>query len=272
MSNLVNPASQPHRQNETGGQLSAQWLEYLTWLFAYQGLAIRQKLLAISQKYYVNDDQGVPRFFVVRPPKLAMNFVAGIFAFLIWLMFLYFAFQMFVSSGQFIFPLVIVFTGKYLSRIVKTLLTPYRDIRVFTDDSQQYQVLFISQDNKFGFFHWFSIYDIQGDLVARAKRNLFFSLWRRRWAAVTGNESQLLVVREDSLPLAILRRYLGPMWGLLRTNFDFILPNGTRIGEYNRKLTLTDQYHLDLTQDPWFLVDRRVALALAILLDTAEGR
>jgi hypothetical protein len=79
-------------------------------------------------------------------------------------------------------------------------------------------------------------------------------------------------VMEDSLWLALLRRYLGPLWGLLRTNFDIRLPNGTRVGEYNRKLTLTDQYVLNLTGDPYYLVDRRVALALAILLDTAEGR
>jgi hypothetical protein len=44
------------------------------------------------------------------------------------------------------------------------------------------------------------------------------------------------------------------------------------MGEYNRKLTLTDQYVLDLRADPQYLLDRRVVLAVAILLDSAERR
>ncbi len=43
-------------------------------------------------------------------------------------------------------------------------------------------------------------------------------------------------------------------------------------GRYDRKLTLTDQYVLDLRPDAARLLDRRVALALAILLDTGESR
>ncbi|MCC5875521.1 MAG: hypothetical protein JJU11_04810, partial [Candidatus Sumerlaeia bacterium] len=94
----------------------------------------------------------------------------------------------------------------------------------------------------------------------------------RRWKVYTPSDGMICLVEEDSLMLAVLRRWLGSFWGLLRTNFDFRLPDGHRVGEFNRKLAIIDSYFLDLRQDPWYLIDRRVCLAMAILLDTAEGR
>jgi hypothetical protein len=46
----------------------------------------------------------------------------------------------------------------------------------------------------------------------------------------------------------------------------------TVLGELNRKFTLFDKYVLDLTHDPQRTLDRRVALALGVMLDTGEGR
>jgi len=48
--------------------------------------------------------------------------------------------------------------------------------------------------------------------------------------------------------------------------------DGVVIGDFNRKLTLLDRYVLDLRQDPDRRLDRRVALALGIMLDTGERR
>jgi hypothetical protein len=71
----------------------------------------------------------------------------------------------------------------------------------------------------------------------------------------------------------MLRRLMGPMLGLLRTNFVLLQPNSEVVlGEFNRKLTLMDKYVLDLSADTNREVDRRLAVALAILLDTGERR
>jgi len=43
-------------------------------------------------------------------------------------------------------------------------------------------------------------------------------------------------------------------------------------GEFNRKFTLLDRYVLDLSADPARTFDRRVALALGVMLDTGERR
>ena len=72
--------------------------------------------------------------------------------------------------------------------------------------------------------------------------------------------------------LSLLRRVLGSLFGLLRTNFVLIRPDGALLGEFNRKFTILDRYVLDLTGDPERYLDRQVALALGIMLDTGEGR
>jgi hypothetical protein len=252
--------------------LPAETVRHLQWLFAYHVLTIRQKLLTISQKYTVNDEYERPRFFVVRPPRIMMNVLAGMASTIIRLLALLQGFRILLGTQDYVTALLFVIGGSYLSLLVRILLTPYRDIRVYTDESEQFQVLLLTQDNKFGLHHWFTILDAVGQPVARARRNFIVSLWRRQWVAETLDGREICRVREDSLALALLRRYIGTLWGALRTNFDLLFPDGSRAGEYNRKLTITDQYILDLRQDPTLLIDRRVTLALAILLDTAEGR
>ena len=73
--------------------------------------------------------------------------------------------------------------------------------------------------------------------------------------------------------LSLLRRLIGPLFGLLRTNFIF-LPAGSEdvIGEFKRKFTILDRYVLDMSADPQRLMDRRIALALGLMLDTGERR
>ena len=51
------------------------------------------------------------------------------------------------------------------------------------------------------------------------------------------------------------------------------VPDGTtELGRFNRKLTLFDKYVLDMTSDGARTLDRRIAVALGVLLDTGERR
>jgi hypothetical protein len=44
------------------------------------------------------------------------------------------------------------------------------------------------------------------------------------------------------------------------------------VGEFNRKFTLLDRYVLDLSRDEERALDRRVAVAMGVMLDTGERR
>jgi hypothetical protein len=46
----------------------------------------------------------------------------------------------------------------------------------------------------------------------------------------------------------------------------------TLLGEFNRKFTLLDRYVLDLSRDRSNYLDRRIAIALGVMLDTGERR
>ncbi|PLS83427.1 MAG: hypothetical protein CYG59_01380 [Chloroflexi bacterium] len=83
---------------------------------------------------------------------------------------------------------------------------------------------------------------------------------------------------QGSLLCSILRRTCSQLGALgtlllplLRTNFVY-LQGGQPVGVFNRKLTLLDRYELDLRRDPSRSLDCRVALALGVMLDTAERR
>jgi hypothetical protein len=75
--------------------------------------------------------------------------------------------------------------------------------------------------------------------------------------------------KEDSILLALVRRFFTRLVPLC---FIFCLPGGQVVGEFNRKFTLLDRYVLDLSKDPSRALDRRVAVAMGVMLDTGERR
>ena len=101
--------------------------------------------------------------------------------------------------------------------------------------------------------------------------------FRKRWEIRTLANQLAFLAKEDSIILSLLRRVLGPMfgplYGLLRTNFVFCGPDGRSVlGEFRRKMTILDRYALDLKRDRHRKLDRRLALALGVMLDTGERR
>jgi len=78
---------------------------------------------------------------------------------------------------------------------------------------------------------------------------------------------------EGGLDHLLARPPTGSVHGLLRTNFIFQRPGSDKvIGEFRRKMTILDRYVLDLTADRTRAFDRRIAVALGVMLDTGERR
>jgi hypothetical protein len=93
------------------------------------------------------------------------------------------------------------------------------------------------------------------------------------------NGDLLAKIREDTVALAVVRRLLNflPFGDLLmKTDFHIISSDTQgierKIGTFDRRVGLFDKYVLDLSGDPQRIIDRRVAVAAGILLDTAEKR
>lgn len=246
---------------------------------------LRQQLLKISEKYDVGDEQGNKLVFVERPAHLLRNLgaVLAVFVILIGGVSLFAAMipgaqttgaqPNPASAWIALIGMVITVVGAIAAGIA---ISAKRHVTFYRDESKRERLLDILQDKKFQpITMTYTVRDARGRPLARLGKNWLFNIIRKRWYvwAPPPDGRVLFLAKEDSVILSLLRRFLGPMFGLLRTNF-IILPAGTEdvIGEFKRKFTILDRYVLDMTADPQRLMDRRIALALGVMLDTGERR
>jgi uncharacterized protein YxjI len=241
---------------------------------------LRQKAMAINEKYAVSDEAGTQLLFVERPRHFFRNLLAlvgGIAA----------ASATFFVAGAggdwltknvsptvgAVFALVFLLAALPILIVVAMWLSKKRHITFYRGEQKGEKVLEVLQDKKFEFFTMtFVVRDARSQSLGKVRKNMFTNLFRKKWrlSSIAGRE--ILVAQEDSIILSLLRRVLGPLFGLLRTNFVFVDGAGKHVGEFQRKATILDRYALDMRADANRNVDRRLALALGVILDTGERR
>jgi uncharacterized protein YxjI len=239
---------------------------------------LRQKV-AISEKYCVWDDEGRTILFIERPAHVIRGLLAlfgGLFAGL--LVGAVFGVLAAVASSVPALSAVLVLLAVVggIATVIGVLiaLTPKRHVNFYRNESKGERLLQILQDQKIQIIvATYTINDANGKVLARLRKNFLYSIFRKRWDCYVPDGSTLCVAKEDSMILSLLRRFLGPLFGILRTNFVILRGDTDQvIGEFNRKFTLLDRYVLDLKADPDRSLDRRIALALGVMLDTGERR
>lgn len=166
-------------------------------------------------------------------------------------------------------------TGHSLFFVDRPVFKIKSDIGVYTDESRASKLLTLRQEGLFHLMSFaFTVLDERGQPLARLRREGWISLLRRTWRVEDTTGHTLAVAREDSWWKAIARRvpYLDSVGRLICTNFIITRPNNQPLGQFVRRFTLADRYVLDLSADAERTFDRRIALALAIVLDNAETR
>jgi uncharacterized protein YxjI len=239
---------------------------------------LRQQLLKISEKYDVCDEQGNKVVFVERPAHLLQNLGALLAGFLAGtLVAIGFAELSGLTKGtafESVFVFLAIVGGLAALLFVAVGLSAKRHVTFYRDKTKQERLLEILQDKKWQpITGTFTVRDPAGRPIALLWKNYLYNLVRKRWYVKAPDGTVLYLAKEDSVILSLLRRVIGPLFGLLRTNFIIVRPEGDEvIGEFNRKFTILDRYALDLKADPQRTLDRRVALALGVMLDTGERR
>jgi hypothetical protein len=246
--------------------------------FQHDKFLFKQRILTIQEQYDILDKDGQPLMFVERPVHYVQNLSAGCLALIV----------LIGVIGGGIFLGVEAFKGQpgmtvaiiLLAAVVGFIaffaiffaLMAKRHITIYGDKSRTELLLEIRQDFKFILINaWFTVLDHNGEMIARFRKNYLHNFFRRRWYGYWPDGSLMLVAMEDSVMLALLRRFLGPLFGVLRTNYVLFKPDqGTVIGEFNRKFTLLDRFVLDMNPDRAGYLDRRLAVTLGILIDTSE--
>jgi uncharacterized protein YxjI len=232
---------------------------------------LRQKVMTIHEKYTVWDEEGQAIVFVERPGhhlKQLVAMFAGLGAGAL-------AFGVFIAPGiyfdQWVFIIPAAMAGLAALITVAFRLAPYRHIDFYRDESKAEKLLQVQQDQKATIFtQYFTIVDGEGRKLGRLSKNPLTDIIRKKWIFSDASGYPVCIAMEDSLLHAIFRRWVAQLFPM-----NFILvraEGGGRLGSFNRKFTLLDRYVLDMTPDQTRWLDRRVALAIGVMLDTAERR
>lgn len=279
----------PPAPAETSRTEPGDYPEDLPDEFRRDKFLLRQKVWSIKQKYRVSDETGEPILHVERPVYLAQGCLAVFAGMAIILGGIFGAVMLAGERGAgdvaIALGIALGVAGVVAGVIVMIALYPRRHVAFYADESKRELLLEVKQDSKLAVINfWYTLTDRDGAVLARFRKNYLHGIFRNRWYIHGPDGDILFEVKEDSIILSLLRRTIGgfaeeiPLLGLalaaaLRTNFVFTRAGGLDvIGEFNRRLTIVDRYVLDLTADGGRHLDRRVAVAMGVMLDTGEGR
>jgi uncharacterized protein YxjI len=151
------------------------------------------------------------------------------------------------------------------------------DIRFYVDESESQQLFRIKARALLDTGG--SRYDVtaaDGTAIGVLHHQFGKSLLRSTWALQDPAGNEVALARERNPVTAVLRRaidFVGDFGALVPIPYNFdILAGEQVIGKMDRKFQLRDRYVLDLSGDTAKVLDRRLAVALAIGLDTLQNR
>jgi hypothetical protein len=151
------------------------------------------------------------------------------------------------------------------------------EIRFYADDAEQQELFQIKART------WldtggskYDVIDAQEGNIGVLEHAFRKSLFRSTWRISTPDAEEIAIAQERSQVLGIARRlidFVPDIGGLIPIPYNFDILAGERvIGRMDRKFQLRDRYVLDLSADGEKILDRRLAIALAIGLDTLQNR
>jgi uncharacterized protein YxjI len=240
---------------------------------------LRQQLMRISEKYDVGDEKGNKIVFVERPAHLLQNLGALLAGAVVWFGgiagTITLADQFPKESTAGVVIALVGMLGSMIGGVALAIaLSAKRHVTFYRDASKRDRLLEVKQDKKWQpITATYTVRDFRGRPLAKLAKNILYNAFRKRWYVYDPAGRLLYTAKEDSIILSLLRRLLGPLFGFLRTNFIILRQDSEDIvGEFKRKFTILDRYVLDMSADPERRVDRRIALALGVMLDTGERR
>jgi len=235
---------------------------------------LRERIFTITSKYEVWAEAGTPILYVERPTYPIRTLAAYVVAIIATLMVTGWAAAPLTRDGGELLFLLVFPLAAFVFLVVSMSLRPLRHVTIYRDDSRREPLLQVRQDQRVALLtRTYTVTTPSGEPLAKLRKTYLHNIVRKRWYVATPDGQPLAMAIEDSIVLSLLRRVLGTFFGFLRTNFVFVRgPDEDQFGEFNRKFTLLDRYVLDLSADAGRTFDRRVALALGVMLDTGERR
>lgn len=236
---------------------------------------LQKRLLTLSEEYDICDEDGNPILYVQRPVHQALGclaLVAALFAFFVVLAVVMITVTMLAPRSTSSFVLAFAFPfGAVAAVLAAIAMRPKRHATFYRDASKGEIVLRVKQDRRFQpIVARYTVLDTAGRPLAKFYKNHLHNFFRKRWEcfAVDG---KLLCVALEQAHMALVRQTLERVFSNVATNFSILRRDSdVAIGEFNRKATILSHHALDLKADSARSLDRRIALALGVMLDSGE--
>jgi hypothetical protein len=262
--------------------------------------------LAVSEQHLIKDERGKPLLVVKCPSRLGRLIAAVLLAFLTLAIFLFLSIVGLAELHVFdVIPIVMAtLVAAVAALTVFVAILGRQTLSFFQQDVPGPPLLVLRPEP--GLTSTYALLDGQGNPLASLQSNYFLNAQRVRWYAYRPDGSLLTMAEEDSILPGFIRRPLRggvslllflvlfggillvgkgylqivlvvlsafiPVWLIvyrwLLPNCVFLKPDlQTVLGTLNRRTKEKEGNRLDLHQDGDHYLDRRIALALAVLLN-----
>jgi len=144
------------------------------------------------------------------------------------------------------------------------------DIRVYSDETKTNQVMAIRTPQIIDFTATYDVFEMpSGEKAGSLRRKGMKSIIRDEWEIFDPDGTLIGKVEEDSMVLALLRRFAT---NLIPQKYHFMI-NDRAVGSFQQHFNpFVYRATMDLFADTGNKLDRRLALATGILLLAIEGR
>ena len=160
----------------------------------------------------------------------------------------------------------------------------FKEKVTFYADTGQTQPIFTLRAEKVLDVHGrYVLETMSGDFIGRFRKEFKSSLLKSTWSVLDSAGQPTLQITENSLTLALFRRFGGfiPILGdlveilvlFLRYHFSFIdSKTNEEVGQYQKTTLFRDPYTLSMTDEAYSQHDWRVLAAMAVALDALQSR
>lgn len=147
------------------------------------------------------------------------------------------------------------------------------DIRLYTGEDMQTELLRISARSWFDMNSVYDVIDATNETkVGALKRKGWKSMMQDEWEILDAQDRVMGTIKEESLALALIRRYIEITALFLPQKYD-IQVGGRDMGGYQQnKNPLLIKLACDFSGDQNGVFDRRLGIAAGVLLCAIEGK
>ncbi len=144
------------------------------------------------------------------------------------------------------------------------------DIRLYTDESMQTEVLTIKARQIIDFSAAYDVVDsLKGEKVGALKRKGMKSIFKDEWIIMNEEDREKGLIKEDSAFLAFVRRFII---NVIPQKYHIEM-DGEKVCELRQNFNpFVMKIDIDFSMDEKGLLDRRLGIAAAVLMCAIEQR